>query len=95
MRLTGAIWPSVPSGRRLASAPVAERSLDSVARANVAPLAGDRSPLPASRITRSRRTRVLNYRVVVNPRNNGLQVSGPSRVINLKRRNTFTLPARP
>ena len=27
----------------------------------------------------------MNYRVVVNPRDNGLHVSGTSRVINLKR----------
>jgi hypothetical protein len=50
----------------------------------VSPLSGDRSRYRFT-VTRSR-TRAMNYRVVVNPRNNGLQVSGTSRVISLKRR---------
>jgi len=83
-RLEGAIWPSVPSGRASLQRQAQSGRWIPVKRANVSPLSGDRSRYRFT-ITRSR-TRAMNYRVVVNPRNNGLQVSGPSRVINLKRR---------
>lgn len=83
-RVEGAIWPSVPSGRASLQRQSRSGRWIPVARANVSPLSGDRSRYRFT-VTRSR-TRAMNYRVVVNPRNNGLQVSGTSRVINLKRR---------
>lgn len=82
-RVSGAIWPSVPSGRASLQRQTQSGRWIPVTRSNVTALSGDRSRYSFT-VTRSR-TRASNYRVVVNPRNDGLQASGASRVINLKR----------
>lgn len=83
-RLEGTIWPAVASGRASLQRQSRSGRWIPVKRSNVTPLSGDRSRYRFT-VTRSR-TRAMNYRIVVNPRNNGLQVSGASRVINLKKR---------
>lgn len=83
-RVTGAIWPSVPSGRASLQRQSRSGRWIPVKRAGVTALGSDRSRYSFT-VTRSR-TRAMNYRVLVNPRNNGLQVSGSSRVMNLKQR---------
>ena len=82
-RVTGAIWPSVPTGRASLQRQSRSGRWVPVTRTNVTALSGDRSRYSFT-VTRSR-SRAMNYRVVVNPRDNGLHVAGTSRVISLKR----------
>lgn len=83
-RFEGTVWPSVPSGRASLQRQSRSGRWIPVARTNVSVLSGDRSRYRFT--VRRSRTRAMNYRVVVNPRDNGLHVSGTSRVYNLKRR---------
>ena len=82
-RVTGTIWPSVPTGRASLQRQSRSGRWIPVKRTNVTARSGDRSRYTFT-VTRSR-SRAMNYRVVVNPRDNGLHVSGTSRVINLTR----------
>ncbi|MBE2317583.1 hypothetical protein DVA67_016490 [Solirubrobacter sp. CPCC 204708] len=82
-RVTGTIWPSVPSGRASLQRQSRSGRWIPVTRTNVSALSGDRSRYTFT-FTRSR-SRTMNYRVVVNPRDNGLHVSGTSRVVSVKR----------
>ncbi len=82
-RVTGTIWPSVPTGRASLQRQSRSGRWIPVTRTNVTALSGDRSRYSFT-VTRSR-SRAMNYRVVVNPRDNGLHVAGTSRVISLKR----------
>ena len=73
-RVTGTIWPSVPTGRASLQRQSRSGRWIPVTRTNVTALSGDRSRYSFT-VTRSR-SRAMNYRVVVNPRDNGLHVSG-------------------
>jgi hypothetical protein len=83
-RIEGTAWPAVPTGRASLQRQSRSGRWIPVKRASLTPQSGDRARYRFT-VVRSR-TRAMNYRVVVNPRNNGLQVSGFSRVINLKKR---------
>ena len=82
-RVEGATWPSVPSGRASLQRQMRSGRWIPVVRRNLSPLSGDRSRYS---FTFTRSTRTLNYRVVVNPRDNGLHVSGTSRTVTVRGR---------
>jgi hypothetical protein len=81
-RVSGSVWPALPNGRASLQRQTKSGRWISVSRRNVT-ASGERSRYSFT-FTRSR-TRAMNYRVVVNPRSNGQNASGASRVINLKR----------
>ena len=82
-RVSGTVWPALPNGRASLQRQTKSGRWISVSRRNVT-VSGTRSRYSFT-VTRSR-TRAMNYRVLVNPRNNFANASGTSRVINLKRR---------
>jgi hypothetical protein len=83
VRLTGATWPAVPSGR----VSLQRRSLSGrwilVRRVTPQPLAGGRSRY---RVTVRRTSRARTYRVVVVARDGGAHVPGTSRTVAVGRR---------
>jgi hypothetical protein len=82
-RLEGATWPAVPNGRVSLQRQSRSGRWGPVARTSPSALPGDRSRY---RFTVSRRSRALNYRVVVIARNGGANVPGTSRTITLPKR---------
>ena len=82
-RLEGAIWPAVPNGRVSLQRQSRSGRWGPVARTSPVPLSGDRSRY---RFTVRRRSRALNYRVVVLARDGGAHVPGASRTITIRRR---------
>ena len=78
IRLEGATWPAVPDGQASLQRQSRSGRWGPVARTSLSPLPGGRSRY---RFTVARRSRALNYRVVVVPRDNGAHVSGHSRVV--------------
>ncbi len=82
-RLHGATWPAVPNGRASLQRQSRSGRWSPVARTSLSPLSGDRSRY---RFTVRRRSRALNYRVVVVPNDGGAHVSGHSRVVRLRAR---------
>ena len=83
MRLEGATWPAVPSGRVSLQRQSRSGRWGPVARTTPSPLPGGRSRY---RFTVSRRSRPFNYRVVVLARDGGAHVPGTSRAIVVPRR---------
>jgi hypothetical protein len=83
MRLTGATWPAVPSGRISLQRQSRSGRWGVVARAKPSALAGNRSRY---RFTLRLRSRALAYRVVVLARDGGAHVPGTSRVVTLPKR---------
>lgn len=84
VRFEGAAWPSVQNGRASLQRQSRSGRWIPVARTSLSPLSGDRSRYRFT--VRRPTTRTMNYRVVVNPRDAGLHVSGTSRVTSLTRR---------
>jgi hypothetical protein len=82
-RLEGSIWPAVPAGRASLQRQSRSGRWSPVARTSTSPLSGGRSRY---RFTVRRRSRALNYRVVVVPNDGGAHVNGRSRIITLPRR---------
>jgi hypothetical protein len=82
-RLTGATWPDVPAGRASLQRQSRSGRWGPVARTTLSPLPGGRSRYS---FVVSKRSRALNYRVVVVPGDGGLHVSGHSRVATVKSR---------
>jgi hypothetical protein len=83
VRLTGATWPAVPSGRISLQRQSRSGRWGLVARAEPTPLAGNRSRY---RFTFPLRSRAIAYRVVVLARDGGAHVPGTSRVVTLPKR---------
>jgi hypothetical protein len=83
VRLSGATWPAVPSGRISLQRQSRSGRWGVVARATPTPLAGNRSRY---RLTVRLRSRALAYRVVVLARDGGAHVPGTSRVVTLPKR---------
>ena len=83
-RLEGPVWPSVQNGRASLQRQTRSGRWIPVARTDVSPSSGDRSRYRFT--VRRSRTRTMNYRVVVNPRDNLQHSNGHSRVIAIKRR---------
>ncbi|WP_028062298.1 fibronectin type III domain-containing protein [Solirubrobacter soli] len=84
VRLEGAIWPAVPNGRVSLQRQTASGKWGFVKSGKISALDVTRSRYRISAI--SRRSRAVNYRVVVLARNGGANVPGTSR--------TITVPAR-
>jgi hypothetical protein len=82
-RLEGSIWPAVPAGRASLQRQSRSGRWSPVARTSTSTLSGGRSRY---RFTVRRRSRALNYRVVVVPNDGGAHVNGRSRTITLPRR---------
>ena len=82
-RLEGFIWPAVPAGRVSLQRQSRSGRWSPVARTSPSPLSDGRSRY---RFTVRRRSRALNYRVVVVPNDGGAHVNGRSRIITLPRR---------
>jgi hypothetical protein len=80
-RLEGSIWPAVPNGRVSLQRQSRSGRWGPVARTS--PLPGGRSRY---RFTVRRRSRAMNYRVVVLARDGGAHVPGTSRTITIRRR---------
>ena len=83
VRITGATWPAVPSGRASLQRQTSSGRWIPVKRTHPTALPNNRSRY---RFTISRRSRALSYRVVVVPNNGGANVNGHSRVISVPRR---------
>jgi len=83
IRLTGATWPDVPAGRASLQRQSRSGRWGPVARTNLSPLPGGRSRY--SFVVR-KRSRAMNYRVVVVPNDGGAHVSGHSRVVAVRSR---------
>lgn len=83
VRLTGATWPAVPSGRISLQRRTSSGRWLPVARATPAPLAGNRSRYG---FIVSRRSGALTYRVVVVARDGGAHVPGTSRTVRVPKR---------
>jgi hypothetical protein len=83
MRLTGATWPDVPAGRASLQRQSRSGRWGPVARTKLSPLPGGRSRYS---FTVSRRSRALNYRVVVVANDGGAHASGHSRVVSVRSR---------
>jgi hypothetical protein len=83
VQLEGATWPAVPSGRVSLQRQSSSGRWGPVDHATPVPLAGGRSRY---RFTVPRRTRALNYRVVVLARDGGAHVPGTSRIVTLPKR---------
>jgi hypothetical protein len=84
VRIEGAIWPAVPNGRVSLQRQTASGRWGFVKTGKISPLDTTRSRYRISAI--ARRSRAVNYRVVVLARNGGANVPGTSR--------TITVPAR-
>jgi hypothetical protein len=82
-RLTGATWPDVPAGRASLQRQSRSGRWGPVARAKLSPLPGGRSRYS---FVVSRRSRAMNYRVVVVPNDGGAHVSGHSRTVTVPSR---------
>jgi hypothetical protein len=82
-RLEGSIWPAVPAGRVSLQRQSRSGRWSPVARTSPSALSDGRSRY---RFTVRRRSRALNYRVVVVPNDGGAHVNGRSRIITLPRR---------
>ena len=82
-RLEGSIWPAVPAGRVSLQRQSRSGRWSPVARTSPSSLSDGRSRY---RFTVRRRSRALNYRVVVVPNDGGAHVNGRSRIITLPRR---------
>ena len=83
-RVEGATWPAVPAGRVSLQRQSRSGKWGYVKRARVTPLSGGRSRYSFSAV--ARRSRAMNYRVVVLARNGGANVPGTSRTITIPRR---------
>ena len=83
-RIEGATWPAVPAGRVSLQRQSRSGKWGYVKRARITPLAGGRSRYRFSAV--ARRSRAMNYRVVVLARNGGANVPGTSRTITIPRR---------
>jgi hypothetical protein len=83
IRLTGATWPDVPAGRASLQRQSRSGRWGPVARTKLSPLPGGRSRYS---FTVSRRSRALNYRVVVVANDGGAHASGHSRVVSVRSR---------
>jgi hypothetical protein len=83
VRITGATWPAVPAGRVSLQRETRSGRWIPVKRVHPTALSNNRSRY---RVTVSRRSRALEYRVVVVPNNRGGNVNGRSRVISVPRR---------
>jgi hypothetical protein len=83
-RIEGATWPAVPGGKVSLQRQSRSGKWGYVKRARITPLSGGRSRYRFSAV--SRRSRVMNYRVVVLARNGGANVPGTSRTITIPRR---------
>ena len=81
IRLEGATWPAVPNGRVSLQRQSRSGRWGPVARTKPSPLPGGRSRY---RFTVARRSRALNYRVVVVARDGGAHVPGTSRIITCR-----------
>ena len=82
-RIEGATWPAVPAGRVSLQRQSRSGKWGYVKRARITPLTGGRSRYTFSAV--SRRSRAMNYRVVVLARNGGANVPGTSRTITIPR----------
>ncbi|WP_028057796.1 hypothetical protein [Candidatus Solirubrobacter pratensis] len=83
VRLTGATWPAVPSGRVSLQRQTSSGRWLLVKRAKPTALSNNRSRY---RFTVSRRSRALSYRVVVVAHDAGAHVPGTSRTVRVPRR---------
>jgi hypothetical protein len=83
VRVTGATWPAVPSGRASLQRQTRSGRWLLVARATPSPLADNRSRY---RFTIARRSRALSYRVVVLAHDGGAHVPGTSRAVTVPKR---------
>jgi hypothetical protein len=83
LRITGATWPAVPAGRVSLQRQTNAGRWIPVKRVHPTALPNNRSRY---RFTVSRRSRALNYRVVVVPNNGGGNVNGRSRVVSVPKR---------
>lgn len=83
LRVTGATWPAVPSGRVSLQRETRAGRWIPVRRVHPTALTNNRSRY---RFTVSRRSRALSYRVVVVPNNGGANVNGRSRVVSVPKR---------
>jgi hypothetical protein len=83
VRITGATWPAVPSGRASLQRQTRSGRWIPIKRVHPTALPNNRSRY---RFTVARRSRALSYRVVVVPNNGGANVNGRSRVISVPRR---------
>ena len=83
-RIEGATWPAVPAGRVSLQRQSRSGKWGYVKRARITPLTGGRSRYTFSAV--ARRSRAMNYRVVVLARNGGANVPGTSRTITIPRR---------
>ena len=84
VRIEGATWPAVPSGRVSLQRQSRSGNWGFVKRARITALPGGRSRYTFSAV--ARRGRAMNYRVVVLARNGGANVPGTSRTITIPRR---------
>jgi hypothetical protein len=83
VRITGATWPAVPSGRVSLQRETGSGRWIPVKRVHPTALPNNRSRY---RFTVSRRSRALSYRVVVVPNNGGANVNGRSRTVTVPKR---------
>lgn len=83
-RIEGATWPAVPAGRVSLQRQSRSGRWGYVTRAKITPLTGGGSRYRFSAL--ARRSRAMNYRVVVLARNGGANVPGTSRTITIPRR---------
>lgn len=84
VRLEGATWPAVPQGRVSLQRQTSSGRWVFVKRATISALTGNRSRYRFSAV--ARRSRALNYRVVVLARNGGANVPGTSKTVSIPRR---------
>jgi hypothetical protein len=83
VRITGATWPAVPAGRVSLQRQTNAGRWIPVKRVHPTALPNNRSRY---RFTVARRSRALNYRVVVVPNNGGANVNGRSRTVTVPKR---------
>jgi hypothetical protein len=83
-RIEGATWPAVPGGRVSLQRQSRKGKWGFVKRARITRLSGGRSRYRFSAV--ARRSRAVNYRVVVLARNGGANVPGTSRTITIPKR---------
>jgi hypothetical protein len=84
VRIEGAIWPAVPNGRVSLQRQTASGKWGFIKRGKISALDSARSRYRISAV--SRRSRAMNYRVVVIARNGGANVPGTSRTITVPKR---------
>lgn len=84
VRIEGATWPAVPNGRVSLQRQTRSGRWILVKRGRISALSGDRSRYRFSAVPR--RSRALQYRVVVLARDGGAHVPGTSRTITVPRR---------